>query len=133
MPLPLFSGNDVNNTAIVLKMDYIKNSFLFSGDIEQKIEKELVGYYGDGLRVNVLKTAHHGSKTSSSADFLANVQPQWAVVTCGRNNKYGHPSKETLKNLARFAINVLRTDLSTDIKMVGDGQTIQIKNKNQSI
>jgi len=72
----------------------------------------------------VLKVAHHGSKYSSSPEFLAMVGPQLAVISCGANNTYGHPNQEVLSNLQNFAIIVKRTDQLGDIKVVSDGKNL---------
>ena len=88
-------------------------SFLFTGDIEIKVERELVES-GVELQSDVLKIAHHGSKTSSSALFLEAVQPSVAVISLGENT-FGHPHPITLASLRQYGINVMRTDEIGDI------------------
>ena len=115
---------NVNNTSIVSHLSFGKNSFLFTGDISSPIEKELIEKEID-LGSNVLKVAHHGSKYSSSEEFLEAVLPQLAVIQVGEN-PYGHPTKEVLQRLEKFDINVLRTDEKGDIKVISDGNNLKI-------
>lgn len=126
-PLENSSGQSFgenNELSIVLRLDYGLNKFLFTGDITTKSEKMLISEEKQKIKADVLKVAHHGSKYSSSAEFLRAVSPQTAVISCGANNRYGHPSEEVLRNLREFAINVLRTDQTGDIIIRSDGQKI---------
>lgn len=109
---------DSNNTSIVAKFFAPgNNNFVFTGDIEKEGEENLVNSDLD-ITATVLKIAHHGSKTSSSEDFLEKVSPELAVISAGRDNKYGHPHSEVLANLAKFGIQVKRTDKDGDIKFI---------------
>jgi len=114
-----------NDTSIVAELVFNDVSFLFTGDISKKIEKELVYEYID-LDTDVLKVAHHGSKTSSCLEFLEIVSPELAIITVGENN-YGHPHPEVLANLEKFDIQVLITKELGDIKIVSDGNNIKIQ------
>ncbi len=114
-----------NNTSLVLHLFFGKTSFLFTGDIEKKIEKEIVKKEDIDLKADVLKVAHHGSKTSSSEEFLESVFPKLAIIQSGKNNRYGHPHYEVLARLAKFGIEVLRTDEKGDIKIISDGRRIK--------
>ncbi len=116
---------NINDTSIVSHLSFGKNSFLFTGDISSSIEKELIEK-GIDLSSNVLKVAHHGSKYSSSEEFLEAVFPQLAVIQVGEN-PYGHPTKEVLQRLEKFDINVLRTDKKGDIKVISDGNNLKIE------
>jgi competence protein ComEC len=130
-PLKENDFKDLNLTSVVLKASYKGKSFLFTGDIYQETEKKLiekeefcsdkkqeVKCQGMDLESNVLKVAHHGSKTSTSKEFLEKVNPEIAVISSGLNNRYGHPHKETLEVLANYGIRVERTDFGKDIKIV---------------
>ncbi len=123
-------NKDSNETAIVLQLIFGANKFLFTGDITSKVEQKMIDYYGSAsstksiLASDVLKVAHHGSKTSTSQNFISQVNPQIAVISLGRNNKYGHPSAEVLNTLQGFGIKVMRTDEKGDIWMKSDGETI---------
>lgn len=117
--------SDSNDTSVVAQLVFSSKSFLFTGDISQKIESGLIGESGI-LDSDVLKIAHHGSKTAFSPEFINAVSPEIAVICVGKNN-YGHPSKEVLANLAQFGIQVLRTDKDGDIKFLSDGVIITFK------
>ncbi|PIP31923.1 hypothetical protein COX24_00940 [bacterium (Candidatus Gribaldobacteria) CG23_combo_of_CG06-09_8_20_14_all_37_87_8] len=121
-------GQDTNDSSLVIRLDFLNNSFLFTGDISSKIEKEILNS-GQILKADVLKVAHHGSKTSSSPDFLAQVNPSLAIISCGKNNPYNHPHPEVLRTLDNFAIKVLRTDLQGDIEIVSKGNNLTISYK----
>jgi len=116
---------DSNNTSIVAKLVFKENSFLFTGDIYKSIEKELITKETD-IDSDVLKVAHHGSKTSSSEEFMKEVSPQEAVISAGKDNPYGHPHQEVLEILEKYGIRILRTDLDGDIKIISDGSNLAI-------
>jgi competence protein ComEC len=118
--------NTSNDSGVVFRLVFEKNSFLFTGDISSKIEKEIVEENSDIIS-NVLKVAHHGSKYSTPDELLNSVKPQIAVISVGKNNTYGHPTPEVLQKLDKFGIKVLRTDIDGDIEIVSDGETIKIK------
>jgi len=115
-----------NDTSIVAELVFEDVSFLFTGDISKKIEKKLVYEYID-LNSDVLKVCHHGSKTSSAPEFLEAVSPEVAVIQVGKDNHYGHPRSITLANLKKFGIQVLRTDINGDIKIVSDGKDFKLQ------
>ena len=117
-----------NNTSIVSKLNFGNFSALFTGDIHKEIEEGLsLSYFN--LKSNVLKVAHHGSKTSSSNKFLEKVLPDLAIISVG-DNKYGHPHKEVLEMFSNYGIKFLRTDKEGDIKIVSDGKTFKVKLQN---
>ena len=117
------SYDDLNNYSVVVKMVYGSTSFLFTGDAEKEVEKEILQSTAD-VSADVLKCGHHGSSTSTSADFLAAVDPDYAVISCGRDNDYGHPHKETLQKLEKNGTEVLRTDEMGTITLVSNGSEI---------
>jgi competence protein ComEC len=117
---------DSNNTSIVSKLIFGDSSFLFTGDIYKDVEESLTLTSFD-LNSKILKVAHHGSKTSSSENFLEKVLPEVAIISVGEN-KYGHPNKETLEILEKYGIRVLRTDREGDIKIISDGKKYEISN-----
>ncbi len=125
-PLRSFKDKKVpnlNNTSIVARLVYKDRSFLFTGDAEEELEKELIES-GQDLKADVLKAGHHGSKTSSSEAFLKVVDPELAVVSVGEDNSFGHPSELTLRRMERLGINILRTDLLGTITIESDGLAI---------
>lgn len=115
-----------NNTSIVGRLVFNENSFLFTGDIEQSAEKELLDSAED-LDSDVLKVSHHGSKTSSSKDFIGKVSPLVAVISLAKDNSYGHPYQSVLDILNSYGIRILRTDQNGDIKIISDGKNLTIK------
>ena len=127
-----------NDTSIVAKLNFNKNSFLFTGDVSKSVEGELAICENSrqnscqfaSIDSDVLKIAHHGSKTSASEEFIAEVSPEIAVISVGKNNSYGHPHPEVLDILNKFGIKVLRTDLDGDIKIFSNGENLKVKTKN---
>jgi len=115
-----------NNTSIVFRMRHNTNNFLFTGDMEKEVEKALVDS-GIKLESKVLKVPHHGSKTSSSFEFVETVRPQLAVIQVGARNSYGHPHQKTLETFRALDIPVLRTDKNGDILVKSDGHFLKIK------
>lgn len=120
---------DLNNASIALRMPHGTTAFLFTGDAEGPSETEMIASKLN-LRADVLKAGHHGSRTSSTAAFLDAVRPSTVVVTCGRDNSYGHPHKEFLERIAQPGRNIaiLRTDESGTIVMSTDGKQITLYN-----
>lgn len=113
-----------NDSSIVLRIDYGQTSFLFTGDAEDWSEYMMIDA-GVDLKADVLKVAHHGSRFSSTMEFLHEVNPQYAVISVGKNNTYGHPHEELLERLKEIGAKVLRTDELGTIVMKSDGETIQ--------
>lgn len=108
------NAGDANNKSVVARLDYGNNSFLFTGDIESPAEKEILAG-GENIDVDFLKIAHHGSKYSSSNEFLDAAGPQTAIISVGANNSYGHPTEAVLEALKKRNINIFRTDEVGDI------------------
>ena len=108
-------GENYNNDSVVLRLEYQNSAALFTGDAEKSAEKALVKQYGEGLRADLLKAGHHGSKTSSAEAFLRAVMPGDAVICCGAGNSYNHPSTETLERFEALGITVHRTDIEGNI------------------
>ena len=113
-----------NDTSIVARLVFSDDSFLFTGDIAKEVEGKLVNR-NINLDTDVLKVAHHGSKTSSFLEFLEAVSPEIAVIQVGKDNSYGHPHPEVLANLEQFGIHILRTDINGDIKIVSNGNNFK--------
>lgn len=96
----LISENILNNNSLVAKLEYKDFEMLFTGDIEEVAEQALIKMYSNNeLKADILKVAHHGSKSSSTAKFLELVDASIAVIGVGENNKYGHPNDEVLNRL----------------------------------
>lgn len=114
---------DTNNTSIVIRIVYGDTSFLFTGDAEQETEEKILET-GQDIESTVLKVGHHGSSTSTSQTFLDAVSPTYAVISCGKDNSYGHPHSETLAKLASAGVEVFRTDELGDIYCTSDGSEV---------
>ncbi len=117
---------NLNNTSIVIKLEYKQVSFLFTGDIEAEAENELLAS-GQDLRAQVLKAPHHGSHTSSQLSFLKAVAPQFAVIEVGANNEFGQPSARVLRRCQKLGIKVFRTDQDGSVAFFTDGYKIKTK------
>jgi competence protein ComEC len=117
--------SDLNDYSIVLILTYGDTRWLFTGDAEKPAEKDLLAS-GVNLSADVLSVGHHGSANSSTADFLAEVAPQIAVISCGKDNEYGHPTDEALTRLGEYTKRIYRTDISGTVILKTDGKTIAI-------
>lgn len=127
------STDDTNNTSIVLRIVYGSTSFLFTGDAEQEAESIIMGR-GYDLQSTVLKVGHHGSDTSTSYRWLREVAPEYAVISVGKGNTYGHPTQTVLSRLRDAEVTTFRTDLQGDIICTSDGRTVQFTtNRNTDI
>jgi len=107
------SAKDNNSNSIVSKLIFGENSFLLTGDIPDSEENNL-----NDIKTKVLKVSHHGSKNSTTENFLEKVKAEKAIISAGKNNRYGHPAEEVLERLNNFNIEVLRTDEWGDINFV---------------
>ncbi|OGZ67955.1 MAG: hypothetical protein A3D44_01555 [Candidatus Staskawiczbacteria bacterium RIFCSPHIGHO2_02_FULL_42_22] len=117
--------NEDNDTGIVSRLTYGKNSFLFTADVSSVVEEALVK--GEAtLTSDVLKVAHHGSRFSTSENFLEAVHPDLAVISVGAKNTYGHPAIEVLQRLQNFGITTLRTDEQGTVEILSDGENIKV-------
>jgi competence protein ComEC len=122
-----FSDNDAateNNDSLVVKITGRNRSFLFTADIAEEAEEDLV-HLGKWLKSDVIKVSHHGSRTSSSGDFLRTADPEIGVISVGRNNTYGHPHRETLERLRE--IRVYRTDRDGAVKVTETSEGFAVK------
>ena len=122
---PVAQYSDTNDTSLVLRLDYGSTSFLLTGDMEADAERDLVNT-GANLKADVLQVGHHGSSTSTSYIFLNSVLPEMGVISCGVNNKYGHPHEETLSILRDAGVDVYRTDLLGTITIGSDGRNYTV-------
>lgn len=115
--------NVINNNATVMKMYYGNFSILFTGDIEEKAEEKILKVYEGKerlLNANILKVAHHGSKTSTTEKFLKWVNPKAALIGVGKNNLFKHPSEKTIENLRKHNVTIYRTDENGEITITID-------------
>lgn len=123
--LPSKLGDDLNDCSAVVRIVHGDNSFLVTGDCSQDEEKQLIAQ-GCSLSADVLKVGHHGSSSASSEVFLAAVRPRYAVISCAKENDYGHPSKKVLQRLNVFTDKVYITADSGTVVFVSDGKGITV-------
>jgi len=124
----LQKGSDFNKSSVVCRLVFGKTSFLLTGDAPKSIEHELLAKQSM-IKSDVLKIAHHGSNTSMDEYFFKEVFPKTAVISVGKDNKFGHPHGEVLNLLSKNAVKILRTDEAGDIKIISDGDKYWLENK----
>ena len=117
--------DELNSYSIVVLLTYGERKFLFMGDAESDSEQEILERFGN-VTADVLKCGHHGSSTSTSQAFLDRVSPEYAVISCGRDNSYGHPHQETLERLDRKNVTVYRTDQQHTVIASCDGEKLTL-------
>lgn len=122
---PVWESDDPNNMSVVLRIVYGETSFLFTGDAERE-EEEDIREAGFALESTVLKVGHHGSENSTTYPFLREVMPEYAVISVGEGNSYGHPRPEALGRLHDAGVTVLRTDEVGTIICTSDGKTVAL-------
>lgn len=120
---PLDSYSGANDNSIAIRLVHGENSFLFTGDAEEASEEDMMDS-GRALSSDVYKVAHHGSATANTESFLWEVNPTYAVISCGEGNSYGHPHSEVLNRLRSMGVKVFRTDEQGTIVAVSDGSEI---------
>lgn len=118
----ILNKDNLNLSSIVIRLEFENNSFLFMGDAETANEKTRTW-----MKTDVLKVGHHGSNTSSSEDFLKQINPTYAVIMAGKNNSYGLPKQKILDRLAKIGAKVYRTDEEGTIMMISNGNNIEVK------
>ena len=122
--------NSINNNALVFKLDTNEKTILFTGDIEEETEKVLVQKYKNTntLKSDILKVAHHGSKSSSIQEFLDLVKPKISLIGVGEDNKYGHPDNNTIRKLENINCKIYRTDKMGEIILGNNKIAVNIEN-----
>lgn len=118
-------GSIENANSVVLRLSYGNFAMIFTGDAEFETETALLKSK-TFLKAQVLKIGHHGSRHATGESFLKAVNPQAAIISCGADNRYGHPSQPTLDRLRKAGVQVYRTDLGGEIAIVSDGNTFQV-------
>ncbi len=118
---------ETNDASIVAKLTYGEQAFLLTGDSPMRVENILLNIDKSDLDVDVLKAGHHGSRTSTSASFAAAASPEYAIISAGKNNSYGHPHKEVLDVLQKVGAQIKNTAESGTIRFETDGETLWIR------
>ncbi len=123
--------DNLNNSSIISKLDCVDKKFLFAGDAETEVERELIDHMDINsidLSADVFKASHHGSDTSNSKEFLKRIMPKIVVIPVGSDNTFGHPSRRALKRFERIGAKVYRNDLDGTVKLlVRDGEIISFQ------
>jgi competence protein ComEC len=116
-----------NNDSLVLRLHYGAHTFLLPGDAEKQVEREILSENTpETMQSDVLKIGHHGSKNSTTPEFLAAVQPRLGIISAGEDNPYGHPSPELLERLEKAGVRILRTDRDGAVHVLTDGRRLEI-------
>jgi competence protein ComEC len=119
------AGVESNLGSIIVRLDHGNNSFLFTGDAPKSIEEYVTDRYGDLVDVDVLKVGHHGSRTSSAEKFLQVVSPEFAIISAGRDNSYGHPHREVLDLLSDSRAEILETAERGSIRCISTKESLR--------
>lgn len=115
---------ELNDYSPIMKLSFGDTSYLFTGDAEKLAEEEALAKYKTSLDSDVIKFGHHGSSSSSSNAFIEAVSPKYGIISCAKDNKYGHPHRETLDIIKKYNIKTFRTDTDGDIILTSDGKSI---------
>lgn len=120
-------SDDLNNTSIVLRLTFGTTSFMFTGDAEKKAEKDMLSEFPESyFKADVLKLGHHGSSTSTSDEWFFAVSPKYAIISCGKNNDYGHPHQEIISLLQKQGTEYFRTDINGSTVITSDGESLNV-------
>ena len=132
---PTQSYAETNDTSIIILLEHVENRFLFTGDMEVAAENDMLDYWGSRVdwNVDVLKVGHHGSDTSSGYRFVYETDPEYAIISVGEGNSYGHPHESVISRYSDAGIPMFRTDKLGTILAVSDGYNITITWENQNV
>ena len=115
---------ELNDYSPIMKLSFGYTSYLFTGDAEKLAEEEALAKYKTSLDSDVIKFGHHGSSSSSSNAFIEAISPKYGIISCAKDNKYGHPHRETLDIIKKYNIKTFRTDTDGEIILTSDGKSI---------
>ncbi|MGU8311621.1 ComEC/Rec2 family competence protein [Clostridium perfringens] len=115
---------ELNDYSPIMKLSFGDTSYLFTGDAEKLAEEEALAKYKTSLDSDIIKFGHHGSSSSSSNAFIEAVSPKYGIISCAKDNKYGHPHRETLDIIKKYNIKTFRTDTDGEIILTSDGKSI---------
>lgn len=122
-----YSGDDTNNSSIIIHAIYGNRAFLFTGDAEREAEAELVETYGGTLKSDVFAAGHHGSSTSNTQGLLDECAPSHVVISCGEGNSYNHPHEEAVQRFENAGAQIHRTDKDGTVIFITDGESLTVK------
>ena len=115
---------DINNSSMVVRLVYKNTSYLFMADAEKETEEKILD---KDIKSDVLKVGHHGTQYATSANFISKVKPRYSIISCGLNNDYGFPKQVVLEKLEKINSKIYRTDLDHTIKLISDGESINVE------
>lgn len=122
-----FAHEDTNNSSVIVHASYGHRAFLFTGDAEALAEEELLSHHKNDIKCDVFSAGHHGSSSSNTLALVQAASPSYAVISCGKNNSYGHPNTETITTFDKCGVTYYRTDELGTIVFVTDGKTLTKK------
>lgn len=125
---PCKQYDNLNNMSVIIKLIFENHSFLFMGDAEKEVEQDLLS---ENIKCDILKVSHHGSETSSIDEFIKLVKPSMGIISCGKDNCYGHPSEQILDTLNKYNVDVKRTDLNGTIVVSSDGKLLKVDSQKE--
>jgi len=125
-------GSNLNNYSVGILLIHGENKFIFTGDAEKEVEKDIIDTKIN-IDADLMKMGHHGSTTSNIEEFLDEISPKIAVITCGVDNSYGHPHQEILDTLTKRNVATYRTDLQGNIIVTSNGKNIEIKTEKNTV
>lgn len=125
---PVTKYDDLNAMSVVTKVTYGETSLLVTGDAEKESEQDILARFYSDCSADLLKVGHHGSRTSTCEEWLAAVNPSFGVISCGEDNDYGHPHKQTLDRLENSGVKYYRTDLLGNVIFKSDGKKFTLIN-----
>ena len=126
MTEPIIDDDNINLSSLTLRVEFGNNSFLFMGDAEKQNEKTITW-----PKTDVLKVGHHGSDTSSSKEFLEQVNPKYAIIMVGEGNTYKLPKQPIIDRIEKQGSKIYRTDKNGNIKIISDGNNLEIKTEKE--
>lgn len=126
---PLKQYDDLNDMSVVARISYGNTSVMLTGDAEITAEEDMLKIHGTDYSAQLLKVGHHGSRTSTGTDWLNAVNPEYAVISCGYDNDYGHPHKEIIEQFELWDLKYYRTDLVGHIIFESDGRKFNVLEK----
>ncbi len=122
---PYEQSDDLNNMSIILKIAFGATSFLFQGDAEETVENKIMRSNFD-ISADVIKVGHHGSNTSTNENYLSKVNPSYAIISCGADNNFKHPNKQTIDTLEEQNVKTYITAYNGNITVTSDGKTVDV-------
>lgn len=130
---PLSAFTNYNDYSIVTRIEYGETAVMVTGDVENHSEGLICEkYLPTELRADIYRVAHHGSSTSNSDEFMRLVDPEYAIISCGEGNSYGHPHVETVDKLEKMNLEYYRTDRDGHLVFVSDGENVGMKTEDKS-